>query len=747
MAILKIGATYLPIDPEYPKDRIKYMLDDSQASFILVKGKNKLDIKSIDISLDSNIYNSKNTKNINTKINPEDLIYLIYTSGSTGNPKGVMLKHKNITNFLLGTKNVIDFSNEKVMTSVTTICFDIFVLEFWGALTSGMTLLLANELEQNNTEALNKLCLKYGANMIQTTPSRFAALIQDSENIGFLKNMSDIMIGGEGISKSLLESLENITKASIFNMYGPTETAVWSTIKKLSSSYDITIGKPIANTKCYILDKNLNLLPPYIAGELYIGGDGVSNGYLHREELTKEKFISSPYDENYLIYNTNDLAYFTDNGEIVHLGRTDFQVKIRGYRIELGEIENKIISIPEISNAVVIADETKKYLICYYTVNNEINQSKISDYLMEELPNYMVPSYFCKLDSFPLTPNGKLDRKQLPKVEIKSEKIQKCTTKTEKLLHSIISKILNNDELDINTPFITLGLDSLGIIATQAKLLQYNYILNTQDFYKFNTIKLLAKNIDNNIYTYKEHDAQVPIQFRHKFDDILSKIDKKTFSDEILGNVFLTGANGSIGIHILHELLQTTSIKIYCLVRGNTITHSTSRLLEKYQFYFKEDISNLINDRVFILNGNISKDNLDLSARDISTLEKNTSTFIHTAAIVKHYGDFEDFKKVNIEGTRHVTDLAYNLQKRLIHISSISISGNYLVKQDNRNIEFNENNLYIGQKYTDNVYVHSKFEAEKLVLEYMQKGLNAQIQRIGILSRKIIRWCFSRKHK
>ena len=189
-----------------------------------------------------------------------------------------MLKHKNITNFLLGTKQVIDFAEEKIMTSVTTICFDIFVLEFWGALTSGMTLLLANELEQNDAKSLNELCLKNNASMIQTTPSRFANFIKDSENTQFLKNMSDILVGGEGISKALLDKLSATTKATIFNMYGPTETAVWSTIKKLSGAKEITIGKPIANTKCYILDKDKNLLPPYIAGELYIGGDGVSNG-------------------------------------------------------------------------------------------------------------------------------------------------------------------------------------------------------------------------------------------------------------------------------------------------------------------------------------------------------------------------------------------------------------------------------------------------------------------------------------
>lgn len=737
LAVAKIGACYLPIDPEYPEDRINYMLEDSKAKVVLINKQTSDKVKfynCINISFNENLYDSKNVKNIIHKIHPNDLIYLIYTSGSTGKPKGVMLKHKNITNFLLGTKKIIDFNQDKTMVSVTTICFDIFVLEFWGSLTSGMSLVIANELEQNSSKDLNEICKKYSVNMIQTTPSRFSTFMQDNKNIYFLKNMSDIMVGGESISYPLLKNMLNLTKANIYNMYGPTETAVWSTIKKLSLNQNITIGKPIANTKCFILNKNMNLLPHNVPGELYIGGDGLSDGYLNRKELTNEKFVVSPFDNKELIYNTNDLAYINDNEEIVHLGRTDFQVKIRGYRIELSEIENKIISLPEISNAVVVADENQKYLICYYTCKSSISEAYLSNYLLKELPHYMVPAYYYKLDSFPLTPNGKLDRKKLPKPEVKKQKIEKYKTKTEKLIYDVVSDILQKKDLDINTPFITLGLDSLGIIQAQTKLLQYNYVLNTQDFYKFNTIKSLAENIDTNIYTYTVTDAQVPIKFRHKFDEILSKIDKKEVSDKILGNVFVTGANGSIGIHVLHELLKNTKSKIYCLVRGNSIAQSTERLQEKYKFYFNKNISHLINKRIFILNGNITKENIGLSKQNINLIENDVTTIIHTAAIVKHYGNYDQFNNVNVEGTRNIADFSFKLNKRLIHISSISVSGNYLVKQDNRNTEFSENNLYVGQNYNDNVYVHSKFEAEKIVLEYMEKGLTAQIHRIGILS-------------
>ena len=741
LGILKAGCEYLPIDPEYPKDRIEYMLEDSNSQILLTNNKTydllnldaHLKIKKINIDLERELY--LNNSSIESKINPSNLIYLIYTSGSTGKPKGVMLKHENIINFLNGTKNVIDFNSNKVMLSVTTIRFDIFVLEFWGGLTSGMTVVLADEIEQNSAKHLNRLCKENNVDMIQTTPSRYKAFLE-TEDIEFLKNMTDIMVGGEGLPKSLAQKIFEISNANFYNMYGPTETAVWSTIKKVKSKDNITIGTPIANTQCYILDKDKKLLPPYIPGELYIGGDCVSNGYLNREELTNEKFIQSPFD-NKIIYNTNDLAYFNDNGELIHLGRTDFQVKIRGYRIELEEIENKIISIPEIVNAVVVANSDNKYLICYYVSKREMDSNEISSRLLQDLPNYMVPAVFYRIDEFPLTPNGKLDRKRLPKIELKKSNFPKCETETEKLLFKIISEVLKNDKIDINAPFMTIGLDSLGIIQAQTKLLQYNYVLNTQDFYKYNTIKNLAENIDNNIYTYKEHDAQVPTKFRHTFDEILSKINNKTSGDEIIGNVFITGANGFIGIHILHELLNTTSKKIYCLVRGKTTRNSEERLIEKYKFYFEEDISNLINDRIFVFDGTIVKENIGLSNKKLKILADNVQTVIHTAARVKHYGDYDEFHRINTEGTKNIADFALKNNMRLIHISSISVSGNYLVKQDNRNVEFSENNLYIGQNYTDNVYVHSKFEAEKIILEYMEKGLTAQIHRIGILAGRL----------
>lgn len=737
LAILKIGATYLPIDPEYPESRIKYILENSEASAVLLHTStiNSIDssaYNSINIDLSSDIYNSKKTNNLGKSINPNDFAYIIYTSGSTGLPKGVIISHQNLTNFIFAMKTQINFAKNKVMVSVTTISFDIFGLELWCSLASGISLVLANKFDLSSPDLLRELCIKNKIKIIQTTPSRYNNLINNSKNLDYFAEFTDILVGGEPLPQKLLTNLKNITSAKIYNVYGPTETTIWSTIKNLSNAEAITIGKPLANTTCYILNKFNNMLPINTPGELFIGGDGVCPGYWKKEDLNKSKFTLSPFKSGETIYATGDLALIDKNYELIHLGRNDFQVKIRGYRIELEEIENKILSLPSIKSCVVLSNDGKS-LSCYYVSRKEYSEAELSAYLMQSLPTYMIPSSFIKLESMPLTPNGKIDRKALPKASERQD-LSLASTDTEQKISKALSSILRKRQLDINTPFLNLGLDSLSIIRLQTMLLQYNIILSTQDFYQYSTIKALAEKIDNKYNSIIENDdAKIPSEFRHHGNDLDASPNFTEFSGS-LNNVFLTGSNGFLGIHVLHELLTSTNNSIYCLVRGRNLDHSTRRLIEAYASYFSDDLAVLIGKRVFIITGDVDKKNFGIDISLFNSYIDKFSTIIHTAAIVKHYGDFENFKNVNINGTENVANFAYSHKKKLIHISSISVSGNYLVKQDNRNLHFSENTLYIGQDYKSNVYVNSKFQAEQIVLSYMKKGLIAQIHRIGILA-------------
>ena len=762
LAILKIGGCYIPVDPNYPAERVNYLIENSSSKAILVDDvtcnscNSDFTITSvndssaevqprtafedslkINISLNNEFYNTEDTDNLNTEISSDSLMYLIYTSGSTGKPKGVMLTHKNVHNFLVGINNVIDFKYNKTILSVTTICFDIFGLELWGGLTNGLTVVIATEDEQNNAELLNKLCIENHVEIMQTTPSRMSYFLNNDSNLEFLNYLNAILLGGESLPEKIVEDIQDKCTAKIFNMYGPTETTIWSTIKEIKDSKDISIGTPIANTKCFILDNKQNLLPPYTPGLLYIGGDGVSKGYYHLPEMTLERFIKSPFGSTKnkeFIYNTGDLAYYDENGNIYHLGRNDFQIKLRGYRIELGEIENKILTFEGIKETAVIANNNS--LICFYTTNDsgKIKESSLISYLLEALPEYMVPAEFIKLEEMPLTPNGKLDRKALPKITTSVIEEELPSTNTEKLLATMISKIIKKEVTNINETFIGMGLDSLGIIQVQTELLSSNINITTHYFYKYPTIKKLAKKIDVKTNNYTEQNSQIPEQFKHHPDEILNSISSIDVNENVLGNVLLTGATGFIGIHILHELLHTTTNNIYCLIRGENYEARLRKLLTNFKFYFSEDITSYINERIFIIGGDISYINLKLEYDDYEFLKKNINTIINGAAIVKHYGQFEDFEKNNIEGTKNIIDFAYQHGIRLMHLSSISVSGNYLVKQDNRDVDFSENDLYIGQHYQDNNYVYSKMESEKLILQYMSKGLKAKILRIGIAS-------------
>ena len=510
-AVLKAGGAYIPIDPTYPKDRIEYMLDSSKAKILLtqkhLQDKTKFKNKAL-VDLDNNktyAFPNENLKHINK---PDDLAYVIFTSGSTGLPKGVMLMHRNIINFIYGMMRELKFSNKDVIASITTISFDIFVLESIMPLINGMKVVIANEKEQINVESFNKLCIKNNVNIIQTTPSRIRLFLLDSNQIDFIKQATHILIGGEPFPEVLFDNLKNATNARIYNMYGPTETAVWSAMKSLRNSEEITIGKPISNTQIYILDNNLKHMPIGVRGEIYISGDGVSKGYLNNKELTDKSFIKNPYSEGTLMYKTGDLGLFKYDGEIICLGRVDNQVKIRGLRIELGEIEEKISKINGINSCAVVKkgdNSSHEFLCAYYTSNVELDLINIRRELEKELPQYMVPNYFIHMENLPYTPNGKIDRKNLPEPDIKKIKKEVIFARNEidSKLIEIFKDTLSINVVSIKDSFFELGGDSLSAINLCSRInKEFKIELSIKDIFDLLFVQdisdLIAKKLDNN---------------------------------------------------------------------------------------------------------------------------------------------------------------------------------------------------------------------------------------------------------
>ncbi|WP_234997933.1 non-ribosomal peptide synthetase [Mucilaginibacter sp. OK098] len=467
LGILKAGAAYMPLDPNYPADRISYMLEDSSARLLLSSASCKARFSGEQqvIAITDAASALPEQKKIKSLAQADSLAYVIYTSGSTGRPKGVMIPHRAVTNFSKGMSDLIEFTG-KTLLSVTTFSFDIFVLESLVPLQYGATIVLADDNEQHDPSLLEAAIVENKVNMLQITPSLMKAVTEHAGSLKALGNLSDIMIGGEAFPSALLQTLQQNTRARIFNMYGPTETTVWSSVKELTNEQEITIGKPIANTQVYILNKEGQLQPAGVAGELCISGDGLSRGYLNKPELTAERFIGHPYKAGEKLYRTGDLARWLPDGDIEHLGRMDDQVKIRGYRIELGEIESQLLSYENIKEAVVVAKERngEKYLAGYYVSAEELSTASLKAHLSGALPEYMIPQVYVQLTELPLTPNGKIDRKALPDPDYSSgEAYTAASTPLEAKLVEIWSEVLQleQEQISVTAGFFDLGGHSL----------------------------------------------------------------------------------------------------------------------------------------------------------------------------------------------------------------------------------------------------------------------------------------------
>ncbi len=470
LGILKAGGAYLPIDPAFPQERIDYMLTDSNAKVLVSEVSRIRIIGPIGPILKK------------LPAYPTHLCYVIYTSGSTGRPKGVAVRHRNVTNFISAMAGKIDFSASKIILALTTISFDIFVLETLLPLVRGLRVVVAGEVHQTDAHLLKQLIKGQCIDILQVTPSRLKLLLQEQDNREFLEGISELIVGGEAFPGDLYEAVKTVFTGKLYNVYGPTETTVWSTLKDLSkNSETLTIGKPILNTEIFIVDKDNNLLPVGAAGDLCICGEGTASGYINNPELTAETFNRSY--RSYISYRTGDLARWLPNSEVQFLGRVDQQVKIRGFRIEPGEIERYLVNHEAIKEAVVIAreDHNNDNYLCAYIVPNTSDvfekisalSTELKKHLSQQLPDYMIPSLFVPMETIPLTPNGKMNRQALPAPEIAAaDNYAPPRNPMEEKLVDIWSDVLmiESHAAGIDTSFFDLGGHSLKATLLLSKI-------------------------------------------------------------------------------------------------------------------------------------------------------------------------------------------------------------------------------------------------------------------------------------
>ncbi|HET7624546.1 MAG TPA: amino acid adenylation domain-containing protein [Verrucomicrobiae bacterium] len=509
LGVLKAGGAYVPLDLSYPAERFRFMLEDSGASLLLTRQSEQARLGNLEspnlrvIRLDADWpkIELEREENPRVEMKPENLAYVIYTSGSTGWPKGVQIPHRAVVNFLHSMRREPGLSRDDRLLSVTSISFDIAALEIFLPLSVGARLVLASADEIADATRLASLIANSGATVMQATPSLWRFLV----DFGWRGNQRlRIFCGGESLTRELADKLLE-RSASVWNLYGPTETTIWSTLCKVEKGNEpISIGRPIANTKIYLLDDRLQPVPIGVPAELHIGGEGLARGYLNRPELTAEKFISDPFNKNQTarLYKTGDIARYRADGKIECLGRSDSQIKLRGHRIDLGEIESTMRKFPGIRDALVALHENSAreknlfaYLICADGVL--LNTDELRRVLKEKLPDYMVPSGFVTLEKFPMTPNGKVNRNALPKPEtpgFPAQKFVEPRTPLEKSLVEIWRDVLQSKQIGIEDNFFEIGGHSLlamQMISRARKVLGME--ISLREIFEAPTISGLAK--------------------------------------------------------------------------------------------------------------------------------------------------------------------------------------------------------------------------------------------------------------
>ncbi len=775
LAILKSGGACVPINPLFPKARIQYIVKNTKATMILTLAKYKEKFDFLHDGFCACLHDifalsfpPAYNKNSVIKTQGHHLAYVLYTSGTTGKPKGVMIEHQNVISLVKNVDYVSISSSDRIF-ELNDITFDAVLIGIWGSLLNGSRLyLVSNRLEWlSNGDKIEQYLHSEQISILVLTQAMFEQLYLSNEKI--FSQLTYLIIGGGVLNYELVKKLcSSSHKPKYFiNAYGPTENTTIScayrvNIEELSFLKIIPVGLPINNRSAYILSDDLTVLPIGAIGELYLGGAGLARGYLEFEGM-HNPFITNPFitnDEkkqqiNDRLYKSGDRARRLLNGHIEFIGRNDSQVKIGGYRIELGEIENKLIEYPGIKQAFVTTKNylgkkaDNKYLIAYYVAKKTLDISSIRDYITTQLPSYMCPSTFIYLKKLPLTINGKINEKALPHSNLKSLEKYFCPTNDkERLICELFSQVLKSKFISVQDDFFALGGNSLDAIRLTS-LLQEHFSVKVADIFSLRTPKKMAQQLQYDPDVLKKTLCYVKTAYHQIF--MMSEQSKKELEDYTLSyknliideklkknikNVLLTGGTGYFGCNLLQQLLLLTDYHIFVLVRADTKQGAIQRIQKKYQFYFNKTLDGLLDQRVFVIKANIEETRLGLTPSIYKKLTKKIDSIIHSAALVKYYGEEEQFYAANVQATINLLEFSTLTRLHDFHyISTASVASvlNSDLMSSHEKCIYTENSPLESLKYSHNMYKKTKLEAEKQVIKYREKGVNCSIYRIGNL--------------
>jgi fengycin family lipopeptide synthetase D len=747
LAVLKAGGAFLPLDHRYPRDRLEYMLTDSAARVLISAPAldRELDWVGKRLTLDHALFTEGPATRPDVDARATDLAYIIYTSGSTGRPKGVMIEHGSLVPFIQRTIDAYGITERDRHSKYAGIGFDVSIIETFPPLCAGGELHIVPEALRLSLVELAAWLDEHAITFVDL-PTQLAEEFIKEPRATKLRWMT---VGGDRLRRFYPTTFQ------LANEYGPTEATVSSTAFVVDRAYDnIPIGKPIANTRVYILDPAGQLCPPTVPGELCVAGRGLARGYLGAPELTERKFV---HDARFgRIYKTGDLGRWLDDGNIEFLGRIDTQVKIRGFRIELGEIEQAILEVAGIDACVVI-DRTDaagdRFLAGYYVAAKASTGVggtpvlEIRDHLATRLPDYMMPVTFTKLDAIPLTTSGKVDRRRLPEPvrEVREREIVPPANPAETLVTEAFARTLGRTDVGATDDFFELGGNSLKAVAVVAALAS-DFRITANDLFRLRTARGIAKEIPMKRGDLQGRLITLASELRSESGDPMHELASDVeryrarytpFASLSLHrqmayrDVLLTGATGFLGSFLLHELIERTDARVHVTIRAKKRQEAFDRLQGKTARYFGDDWLERHARRIHFVVGDLSEPSFGLDRGTFDALSRSIDCVVHAAALTKHYGDSAAFVKANVDATLHVCELARRSGCDFNMVSTISVGAGEI--EGKRRALFTEFDCDIGQ-VASNQYVRTKLEAEKLVHALRDDGLACNIFRVGFLT-------------
>ncbi len=815
LGILKAGCAYVFMLPSFPAARLSYMLEISGAAVLFYDGEaaGKLPEGFLSGKLPCPAFllpEGEQESFADAAVGGDGLVNVLFTSGSTGKPKGVMLRHRSVSNLYGQMRDLLEPIPGRVLCSTNSV-FDCFVVETLIALALGRTVVLADEEEMMLPWKLAGLVSRYHTGIFEMTPSRLQMCLGNEAFFRAAKEIRIVLLGGEALTQTLLDKFYEASGGVMMNMYGPTEATVFTTMAAVGPADPITVGRPLYNTRVYVLDEERRPVMPGAVGELYIAGECLAAGYISRPELTESSFVPDLYFPGERMYRSGDLVRLRLDGSYDFIGRRDSQVKLNGQRVELNEITGAVLESGDVLRAASLAvrkDDGSMELLTFYEPLKGCAEQKITEHMKEVLPSYMIPSRLIPLDRMPVTATGKVDMQGLRKMALEglhhvAEEQQKTAAAaddrapeadmtapakeisespldaegpkevTVSYILEVWNRVLSKPAEDPDVSFFEQGGTSLGALSILSSYFNDHLEMSLADFYEHPTAREQAVLLGGSAETSAGRDgeqrrraagresfggqspersgsaagadeaAAAGGEVRPEGAERKARDEKDpaavrdgAFARQVYPPepdrkryVLVTGATGFFGIHLIRALLDRGEEKILCLLRDG----DEGRLLDTIAWYFGRGTAMRERKRLLAVAGDIGKERLGLSEQEYEKLAGQIREIYHCAADVRHYAaDAEEFLGANVAGTRHMLELSEKAGAAFFHMSTLSVSGEQL-KDGRERAVFTEEDYDIGQIWEDNLYVKSKFLAEGLVFEAMEKGLCAKIFRLGRL--------------